>query len=61
MAIIEENAQAVGIPAEEAIEVFGARVHNLKNIDIRIPRNKLVVSNDRSRNRIIAWKNSGSW
>ena len=28
---------------EEAIEVFGARVHNLKNIDITIPKNKLVV------------------
>jgi excinuclease ABC subunit A len=27
----------------EAIEVFGARVHNLKNIDISIPKNKLVV------------------
>lgn len=26
-----------------AIEVFGARVHNLKNIDVSIPRNKLVV------------------
>ncbi|MDP6922190.1 MAG: excinuclease ABC subunit UvrA, partial [Lutibacter sp.] len=25
------------------IEVFGARVHNLKNIDVRIPREKLVV------------------
>ena len=25
------------------IEVKGARVHNLKNIDIRIPRNKLIV------------------
>ncbi|HXB09317.1 MAG TPA: excinuclease ABC subunit UvrA [Puia sp.] len=28
---------------EESIEVSGARVHNLKNIDIRIPRNQLVV------------------
>lgn len=28
---------------EEQIEVFGARVHNLKNIDISIPKNKLVV------------------
>jgi excinuclease ABC subunit A len=28
---------------EEVIEVFGARVHNLKNIDITIPKNKLVV------------------
>jgi excinuclease ABC subunit A len=29
--------------AEEKIEVFGAREHNLKNIDVAIPRNKLVV------------------
>jgi excinuclease ABC subunit A len=28
---------------EETIEVIGARAHNLKNIDITIPRNKLVV------------------
>ncbi len=28
---------------EELIEVYGARVHNLKNIDISIPKNKLVV------------------
>ena len=28
---------------EEFIEVFGAREHNLKNIDIKIPKNKLVV------------------
>lgn len=28
---------------QEAIEVFGAREHNLKNIDVSIPRNKLVV------------------
>jgi excinuclease ABC subunit A len=27
----------------ESIDVFGAREHNLKNIDISIPRNKLVV------------------
>ena len=27
----------------ESIEVFGAREHNLKNIDIRVPKNKLVV------------------
>jgi len=35
-------------PAEETnsndfIEVFGAREHNLKNIDIKVPKNKLVV------------------
>ncbi len=29
--------------AEEKIEVFGARAHNLKNIDVVVPRNKLVV------------------
>ncbi|MDD3167377.1 MAG: excinuclease ABC subunit UvrA, partial [Bacteroidales bacterium] len=28
---------------KEWIEVYGARVHNLKNIDVRIPRNSLVV------------------
>ncbi len=28
---------------EETIEVLGARVHNLKNIDVSIPREKLVV------------------
>lgn len=28
---------------EEFIEIYGAREHNLKNIDARIPRNKLVV------------------
>ena len=32
-----------GMNGEEVIEVFGARVHNLKNIDIRIPKNQLVV------------------
>ena len=31
------------IKHEEYIEVLGARVHNLKNIDVRIPREKLVV------------------
>ena len=29
--------------AEQNIEVLGARVHNLKNIDVSIPREKLVV------------------
>jgi excinuclease ABC subunit A len=31
------------VMTEERIEVFGAREHNLKNIDISIPKNKLVV------------------
>ncbi len=29
--------------SDETIEVIGARAHNLKNIDVRIPREKLVV------------------
>lgn len=42
------KAKSNGTIAEEKInhdfiEVFGARVHNLKNIDIAIPKNKLVV------------------
>ena len=28
---------------EENLEIYGARVHNLKNIDVVIPRNKFVV------------------
>src|SRR6056300_1072120 len=28
---------------QDFIEVLGARVHNLKNIDVKIPRDKLVV------------------
>ena len=34
---------AAPVPPEEFIEVFGAREHNLKNIDISVPKNKLVV------------------
>jgi len=30
-------------PQQEFLEVIGARVHNLKNINVRIPRNQLVV------------------
>jgi len=30
-------------PEDEYLEVFGARVHNLKNIDVVIPRDKFVV------------------
>jgi excinuclease ABC subunit A len=37
------NTEAGIQPGDESIEVSGARVHNLKNIDIRIPRNQLVV------------------
>lgn len=30
-------------PSQEHIEIFGAREHNLQNLDLTIPRNKLVV------------------
>jgi excinuclease ABC subunit A len=33
----------IDVTGHETIEVFGAREHNLKNIDLTIPRNKLVV------------------
>jgi excinuclease ABC subunit A len=40
----ETNKTATLVAAEQDyIEVFGAKEHNLKNIDIRIPKNKLVV------------------
>lgn len=37
------NGTAASLPPAESIEVYGARVHNLKNIDINIPKNQLVV------------------
>lgn len=39
----DEVAASNGMQQEEVIEVIGAREHNLKNIDITIPKNKLVV------------------
>ena len=33
----------VRLKDQEYLEVYGARVHNLKNIDVKIPREKLVV------------------
>ena len=40
---VPELATEEYIEATDFIEVYGAREHNLKNIDIRIPKNKLVV------------------
>ncbi|MBK7871727.1 MAG: excinuclease ABC subunit UvrA [Saprospiraceae bacterium] len=37
---IPENGE---LEFEDVIEVIGAREHNLKDVDVRIPRNKLVV------------------
>ncbi len=39
----KQNSEVNGQVQEEFIEVFGAKEHNLKNIDISIPKNKLVV------------------
>lgn len=39
----ETNLKLPLFTENEMIEVFGAREHNLKNIDISIPKNKLVV------------------
>ncbi|MFZ1264761.1 MAG: excinuclease ABC subunit UvrA [Chitinophagaceae bacterium] len=40
-----KNSETISVEKinHACIEVFGARVHNLKNIDISIPKNKLVV------------------
>lgn len=39
-----KQTQPIPVSAnQESIEVYGARVHNLKNIDISIPKNQLVV------------------
>ncbi len=43
MAKKQVAASQAGPADEEYIEVLGAREHNLKNIDVRIPRNKLVT------------------
>ncbi len=38
-----ETSSVIDASGHETIEVFGAREHNLKNVDLTIPRNKLVV------------------
>lgn len=38
-----QEKQSSNFNQEDKIEVLGARVHNLKNIDVEIPRNKLTV------------------
>jgi len=43
MARTKEKNYTEEVSAEETIDVYGAREHNLKNIDISIPKNKLVV------------------
>ena len=43
MATEQDNGSGNPPLEQDMIEVYGARVHNLKNIDINIPKNKLVV------------------
>src|SRR6187399_3580306 len=40
---MSNNITETSLTDQDFIEVFGAREHNLKNIDISIPKNKLVV------------------
>lgn len=41
--MVDKKLSDVELTGHEQIEVYGAREHNLKNIDVVIPRNKLVV------------------
>ena len=43
MASKQQPVEDTAVADQDFIEVFGAKEHNLKNIDISIPRNKLVV------------------
>ncbi|MCD6090083.1 MAG: hypothetical protein J7J72_01155, partial [Bacteroidales bacterium] len=40
---IAEDTEITQTTQEDFIEIYGARVHNLQNMDVKIPRNKLVV------------------
>jgi len=43
MASKQKQPETTAVPEPDNMEVFGARVHNLKNVDVSIPRNCLVV------------------
>ncbi len=40
---VTKNKRSIAVINQEIIEILGAREHNLKNIDVEIPRNELVV------------------
>jgi excinuclease ABC subunit A len=39
----KQAEKVIAISKQEGIYIKGARVHNLKNISVTIPRNKLIV------------------
>jgi excinuclease ABC subunit A len=41
--MVSINDKMIVMPENEYIHIYGARVHNLKNINVDIPRNKLIV------------------
>lgn len=41
--VAKKKKQQSVVPEQESIFIKGARVHNLKNIDVSFPRNKLIV------------------
>ncbi len=43
MSLVEPSVEEEVLIQEPSIEIFGAREHNLKDINLTIPRNKLVV------------------
>jgi excinuclease ABC subunit A len=43
MSTRDRSDNGAAVEEHDVIEVIGARVHNLRDIDVRIPRNKLVV------------------
>jgi len=43
MTVLTTNSDIQPLDASEKVEVIGARVHNLKNIDVSIPRDALTV------------------
>jgi len=43
MTLVKNSSDISGLSPKEYILIKGAKLHNLKNIDVAIPRNKLVV------------------